>query len=161
VTTPKKKPSGAHYRRQRRERAAAEADRRAAGVDTRSPMLREMLAQIGPPPLRPVENVAWCNSVAAAMAWDCANDPAVDPRDRRRLTADLLFKCSASYSRAHVEARLQEIARRVYQNDYTPSPPSSSRWQPAEAPDHGNDDGNTTLLTDEERVQWRRVRNGE
>lgn len=113
---PRKQKSGAQKRRERREReeAVRRAEAAGAGGDASLPPHLEQYARLGPPPLDPVATIAWANAAGAVLLWETLTDTQIDARERRRVAADLIAKIGMTHSRAHVEARLAEIERKVY-----------------------------------------------
>jgi hypothetical protein len=130
----RRKPSGAAYRRARRERqlealrreaaklgaqvltaGEVEALRRdaAGGRSTASPRLAAILARLPEPTGEPTENIYIASCIATALLVDLVHDPHVDGRERRRVGADLVRTIGMTFSRAQTQAKLREIAARI------------------------------------------------
>lgn len=114
---PRKQKSGAQKRRERRERE--EAARRAVascvdGADGALPPHLQQYERLGPPPLDPVCTIAWANAAGALLLWETLTDTQIDARERRRVAADLIAKIGMTHSRAHVEATVAKLERKIY-----------------------------------------------
>lgn len=58
--------------------------------------------------------IAWANSAGALLLWETLTDQEIDARERRRVAADLIAKIGMTHSRAHVEARIAQLERKIY-----------------------------------------------
>ena len=111
--------SGAQQRRRQREREAreriADAELLAGGfeVGKTRPEVMAQIDALGPPPLEAIGRIAWANGLLAIMAWDAASDPALDPRERRRVVGDLAAKIGITHSKALSEERIKAIEKKV------------------------------------------------
>jgi hypothetical protein len=104
----KKKPSGAWFKKERRQRAAEDAAREQerTGLQARWDALLERL---GEPPLEPVENSEYANNLAMAMAHITALDSTIPMQERFKAVANLLDRVGATAMRALTAKRIREV----------------------------------------------------
>jgi hypothetical protein len=102
----------------------------ASGSSTMSPTLASLLKRIPEPTLEPTANIEFASRVAAALLFDTIRDGALDPRERRRVGADLVRTIGMTYSRALQQHKLEEIAARIVPPDH--DDPRSTEIEPGE-----------------------------
>lgn len=107
-----KKPSGAEFRKRRKQEAqqaaARERDRSGATNDERA-----LLKRVGEPGLDPLKNQEWANNAAAAMAFITLNDETIPRETRFKQTADFIDRIASTRSPASTAKHIRELKKKA------------------------------------------------
>ena len=106
----KRYKSGAQKRREQKERTdvARENERRRQADESAK---SDPYAGLERPPLSAAANIAWANSVAAAMLDEVIHDKQLTAEQRWKIGADLVAKIGMTHSRAATEERIARLEK--------------------------------------------------
>jgi len=99
-----KKPSGAAYRRARKEREKA-----AAAADESKQLPKAVLKRIGRPPNEPTQVLAWANRALSELSYELLRTPGITLPERARQFRELAKAIGMVYPRAEIEELLRHL----------------------------------------------------
>jgi hypothetical protein len=103
------------------------------------------LVELGPPPSDPTQMLVWAQRGMAFGLWEVLNHPSIEPERRIRLITDIGAKLGMTHAKALVQARLAEVAGRVFGGVETPSdalaPIADAEWYDPPGSGGGDDAG--------------------
>lgn len=105
-----KKPSGAEYRKRRKQAAVedAERERERSGEEAQSD---ELIRRVGDPPLDPIGNQRYANNLATAMAHITVWDKTIPREQRFKQAKEFLAVVGMTKDSAAVAARLERLEK--------------------------------------------------
>lgn len=130
------KPSGAFYRRARKEREKA-----AAAADESKQLPRAVLKRIGRPPDEPTQVLAWANRALSELSYELLRAPGITLPERARQFRELAKAIGMVYPRAEIEELLRQLLAALQGRKETASgmePLKPGQWRTAVPPAQGS-----------------------